>query len=130
VLDVRDMLSIQVHPSREEAIKGFEEQEAAGIPIDAPNCNYKDRNHKPEVMVALSEFWLLHGFKPEAELRRTLETEPEFRFLLPVFEKGYKALYNEVMNMEQERADAILLPLIERIYSNITPMTDRNPSFG
>ena len=53
VLDVRDMLSIQVHPSRSEAIKGFDAEEAAGIPINAPNRNYKDRNHKPEVMVAL-----------------------------------------------------------------------------
>jgi mannose-6-phosphate isomerase len=129
VLDVKEMLSIQVHPSREEAFKGFEEEEAAGIPIDAPNRNYKDRNHKPEVMVALSEFWLLHGFKPGAELRRTLESEPEFRFLLPVFENGYKALYNEVMNMEQERTDAILLPLIERIYSNTTPYDRSQPEF-
>ncbi|MFX8573915.1 type I phosphomannose isomerase catalytic subunit, partial [Acinetobacter baumannii] len=63
ILDVNDMLSIQVHPTKEEAKKGFDAEEAAGIPINAPHRNYKDKNHKPEVMVALSEFWLLHGFK-------------------------------------------------------------------
>jgi mannose-6-phosphate isomerase len=56
VLDVREMLSIQVHPTKEEAQKGFEREEAAGIAIDAPNRNYKDKNHKPEVMIALGEF--------------------------------------------------------------------------
>jgi mannose-6-phosphate isomerase len=61
VQDIKDMLSIQVHPSKKEAEKGFKAEQAAGIPFDAPNRNYKDKNHKPEVMVALSEFWLLHG---------------------------------------------------------------------
>ncbi|WP_298411817.1 mannose-6-phosphate isomerase, class I, partial [Hydrotalea sp.] len=60
ILDVREMLSIQVHPTRENARIGFDAEEQAGIPIHAPYRNYKDKNHKPEVMVALSEtFWLL-----------------------------------------------------------------------
>jgi len=42
--------------------KRFEEEDAKGIALNALNRNYKDKNHKPEVMVALSEFWLLHGF--------------------------------------------------------------------
>ena len=53
ILDVKDMLSIQVHPTKEAAAKGFHEEEAAGIVLGAPNRNYKDKNHKPEVMVAL-----------------------------------------------------------------------------
>ncbi|MGP2435475.1 type I phosphomannose isomerase catalytic subunit, partial [Listeria monocytogenes] len=53
VLDVREMLSIQVHPTKEEAEKGFDRENEAGISLHAPNRNYKDRNHKPEVMVAL-----------------------------------------------------------------------------
>lgn len=51
VLDVNDMLSIQVHPTKEEAEKGYDRENAAGIPLNAPHRNYKDRNHKPEVMV-------------------------------------------------------------------------------
>lgn len=48
VLDVKDMLSIQVHPTKEGATKGFEAEEAAGTPITASHRNYKDRNHKPD----------------------------------------------------------------------------------
>src|SRR5574338_120800 len=63
LLDVKDMLSIQVHPSKKEAEKEFARENAAGIPLNASHRNYKDDNHKPELMVALSDFWLLHGFK-------------------------------------------------------------------
>ena len=56
ILDVAKMLSIQVHPSKENALIGFDLEEKAGIAINAPNRNYKDKNHKPEVMVALSDF--------------------------------------------------------------------------
>jgi len=115
VLDVHDMLSIQVHPTKEEAEKGFDREEAAGISIHAPYRNYKDRNHKPEVMVALSDFWLLHGFKQKADLEATLENTPELRVLLTLFKKeGIKALYQFVMEMEQADANTILLPLVKR----------------
>jgi len=50
ILDVQDMLSIQVHPSKENAVIGFKAEEAKGTSIDAANRNYKDENHKPEVM--------------------------------------------------------------------------------
>lgn len=115
VLDVHDMLSIQVHPTKEEAEKGFDREEAAGISIHAPYRNYKDRNHKPEIMVALSDFWLLHGFKQKLALEATLENTPELRVLLTLFKKeGNKALYQFVMEMEQADVNTILLPLVKR----------------
>jgi len=115
VLDVKDMLSIQVHPTKEEAAKGFAKENEAGIPINAPHRNYKDDNHKPEVMVALSEFWLLHGFKEKTLLLQTLKSIPEFNTLVPVFEKeGYKGLYKHAMELPQTAVDAILEPLLQR----------------
>jgi mannose-6-phosphate isomerase len=115
VLDVKDMLSIQVHPTKSEAEKGFDAEEAAGIPVNAPNRNYKDRNHKPEVMVALSDFWLLHGFKEKNLLEKTLEEVQEFNILLPLFKlEGYKALYQFVMEMTQQDANAFLMPVVKR----------------
>lgn len=115
VQDVKEILSIQVHPSKEEAEKGFNREEAEGIPINAPYRNYKDRNHKPEVMVALSEFWLLHGFKPLAVIDKTLEDVPEFTVLLPYFRKeGLQALYQFVMEMQQPEINAMLNQLIKR----------------
>jgi mannose-6-phosphate isomerase len=116
VLDVRQMLSIQVHPDKASAAAAFDEENKQGIPPDAPHRNYKDRNHKPELMVALSDFWLLHGFKPVDLLRETLESVPDFKFLESTFEKeGYQGLYKTVMTMPQEQVNAVLQPLLARL---------------
>lgn len=117
VLDVKGMLSIQVHPTKAAAEIGFAEENAAGIPMDAPHRNYKDDNHKPEVMVALGAFWLLHGFLPEDALRRRLESTPELEFLMPVFEAtGYAGLYRYIMELPEEGVDKVLIPLAQRVY--------------
>lgn len=116
VLDVKDMLSIQVHPSKKSAIEEFEKENKKGVALDAPDRNYKDDNHKPELMFALSEFWLLHGFKEEKKLAVMLKKVPELQFLLPVFEKeSYKGLYKKVMEMEQTEVNERLQPLLDRI---------------
>jgi mannose-6-phosphate isomerase len=115
VLDVKQMLSIQVHPTKQEAELGFDREEAAGISINAANRNYKDRNHKPEVMVALSDFWLLHGFKEKSLLEKTLADVPEFNILLPLFKRdGYQALYQFVMEMSVEEVNAFLMQTVKR----------------
>lgn len=116
VLDVKGMLSIQVHPTKTEAEKGYARENQAGIPLNAPNRNYKDDNHKPEIMVALSEFWLLHGFKTRELLQQTLRQEVAFQPLLPIFEKdGYYGLYKHVMELPQQKVDVILVPLIQKL---------------
>jgi mannose-6-phosphate isomerase len=63
ILAAATPLSLQAHPSLEQAAKGFDADESAGIPLDAPHRNYKDRNHKPELLCALSDFWALCGFR-------------------------------------------------------------------
>ncbi len=116
ILDVKDMLSIQVHPTREAAREGFERENAAGIAINAPNRNYKDQNHKPEVMLALSEFWLLHGFRSDQAIDATLEEVPEFTVLLPLFRKeGLAALYKFVMELDQASVNSMLSGLVKRV---------------
>ena len=115
VLDVKDMLSIQVHPTKESAEFGFAEENKAGIPLNAPHRNYKDQNHKPEVMVALSEFWLLHGFKSKLALEEVLLNTHELKILLPLFrQEGIKGLYQFVMEMAQEDVNNMLEPLVKR----------------
>lgn len=57
-------LSIQAHPSLEQAKEGFARENAEGIELNSPNRNYKDPNHKPELIVALTEFRALAGFRP------------------------------------------------------------------
>lgn len=116
VLDVCEMLSIQVHPTKAEAEKGFRLENEKGIPLTAAHRNYKDDNHKPEIMVALSEFWLLHGFLPKTKLSERLKSIPEFSSLISVFEEqGYLGLYKKVMEQSVEESDALLKPLVARI---------------
>jgi mannose-6-phosphate isomerase len=116
VLDVRQMLSIQVHPSKEVAAISFEEEDKKGIPVNGPNRNYKDKNHKPELMVALSDFWLLHGFKTESGLLKILEEKEELLFLKSFFQdKGYQDMYEEVMRMEQPKVNEMLQPMMQKI---------------
>ena len=66
-------LSIQAHPDREQARAGFERENAAGIAIDAAHRNYRDDNHKPELIVALTPFTALKGFRDPEAIARELE---------------------------------------------------------
>jgi mannose-6-phosphate isomerase len=56
-------LSIQVHPNREQAQAGFARERSLGVPLDAHNRNYRDVNHKPELLCALTSFKALKGFR-------------------------------------------------------------------
>ncbi len=116
ILDVHKMLSIQVHPSKAGAEKEFARENAEGIALDSLHRNYKDDNHKPELLVALGDFWLLHGFKSTSALRIILETVPELTSLLTHFETGgYEGLYKWVMTMPQEEVNHLLQPLLNRV---------------
>lgn len=63
VLCAENALSIQVHPSKAQAEAGFAREEAAGIDIKASNRNYKDPNHKPELVFALTPYQAMNGFR-------------------------------------------------------------------
>ena len=120
ILDVASMLSIQVHPTKENAVIGYEKEEAAGIPIDAANRNYKDKNHKPEVMVALSDFWLLHGFLAPELLQKRLEDFKPFNGLVNEFVNAdYKNLYQHFMYLDTTASDAILKPILEEAIDEV-----------
>ncbi|MDH6703640.1 mannose-6-phosphate isomerase [Kitasatospora sp. MAA19] len=60
-------LSIQAHPTLDQARAGFAAENALGIPLDAPERSYRDANHKPEMVCALGEFEGLCGFRRPAE---------------------------------------------------------------
>lgn len=142
VLDAHKMLSIQAHPSKQQAEEGFEYENAEGIPLGAPNRNYKDDNHKPEVHVALTDFWMLHGFRPLEDIGRILRQVPEFRVLMPDFDARLsqagddpaersvllRELYSLVMTMPQARVDSVLQPLLHRLRSGPAPAKD-HPDF-
>jgi mannose-6-phosphate isomerase len=78
-------LSIQVHPNKVQAQQGFEKEHKRGISLDDPIRLYKDSSHKPEALIALTEFHALCGFRPRAELSQVFsafgKTESEFQDL-------------------------------------------------
>jgi mannose-6-phosphate isomerase class I len=123
------MLSIQAHPNKQQAEEGFAREKTAGIGLDDPARNYKDDNHKPEAHVVLTDFWMLHGFRPLEEIAEVLESVPEFQTILPDFQlrlshardhlgaraELLRSLYATVMDLPQDRVDDALKPLMERL---------------
>ena len=74
VLAAASPLSIQAHPSKRQAEEGFAREEAAGIPRDAADRTYRDDNHKPELIVAVSEtFTALAGLRDLDATRRLVK---------------------------------------------------------
>ena len=68
VLAAAKPLSIQAHPNRNQARVGFEKEFVREVAMDAPDRNYRDKNHKPECICALSPFWAMHGFRDIPEI--------------------------------------------------------------
>jgi mannose-6-phosphate isomerase len=73
LLAVEKPLSIQAHPNKTQAQEGFERENSAGIPINAHERNYKDTNHKPEIICALSSFTMMAGFRDEGNIYLSLK---------------------------------------------------------
>jgi mannose-6-phosphate isomerase len=69
ILAAEEPLSLQAHPSADQARAGFERENRARVPMDSPMRNYRDENHKPELVVALEKFEALAGFR---DPRRTV----------------------------------------------------------
>jgi mannose-6-phosphate isomerase len=63
IIAAESPLSLQVHPDIEQARRGYAAEQAAGIPVNAPHRNYRDGNHKPELVYALTTFEALCGFR-------------------------------------------------------------------
>ncbi|GAA1119663.1 mannose-6-phosphate isomerase, class I [Arthrobacter flavus] len=86
VLAAAAPLSLQVHPSSAQAAAGFAAENVAGVPADAPHRNYRDGFHKPEMILALTPFEALCGFRPVAEAAGVFE-----RLISAVTESGAPA---------------------------------------
>jgi mannose-6-phosphate isomerase len=78
-------LSIQTHPTKTQAIIGFARENTAGVALDAPTRTYRDDNHKPEMIVAITPFEAWCGFRPIEETVALLRAIPS-RLLKPFAE--------------------------------------------
>jgi mannose-6-phosphate isomerase len=67
VLSAAQALSIQVHPSREQAQAGFRADNDRGLALDDPARNYVDDWPKPELLCALTPFEVVAGLRTPAD---------------------------------------------------------------
>ncbi|MFT4147596.1 MAG: mannose-6-phosphate isomerase, class I [Micrococcaceae bacterium] len=97
ILAADTALSLQVHPSKEQAETGFETEENTGIEKTAPQRNYKDDNHKPEMIFAISDFEALNGFRHLAEIQEIFNELGHYHKLaaLPLYQEFQQALKSQ-----------------------------------
>lgn len=118
VLAAAEPLSLQTHPTKRNTEEGFARENEAGIPLNARGRNYRDTNHKPELIVALTDFYGLRGFRALAEIGCQIEAVPELFGIGPAFRPTpdwLRELYSKLMTLPQEEADALLSSLVERL---------------
>ncbi len=115
LLAVADPMSIQAHPDHEQARRGWNRENAEGIPVEAPHRNYRDPNHKPELLCALTPFTALKGFRPCEEIVRNLDpvARPELASELGRLARertpaAMRALFARLLTMETDESAPIL----------------------
>ncbi|MBJ7339051.1 mannose-6-phosphate isomerase, class I [Mycolicibacterium sp.] len=120
VLAADEPLSLQAHPSAAQAAEGFAREDRLGIPVSAPTRNYRDRSHKPELIVALSPFEALAGFRPVArsvELLQALavpELDPFVNLLAGQADaNGLRALFTTWITAPQADLDALVPAVLD-----------------
>lgn len=115
VLAAEIPLSIQVHPSKRKSEIGFERENALGIPLNAENRNYKDPNHKPELVYALTFYKAMNGFRPIADIIALFEEAEISSLSIELNElktsadnDSLKTFFTAIMSLEGERKDQAL----------------------
>jgi len=107
ILSIESPLSIQVHPNIYQAQKGYEREEQLGIERNAGVRNYKDKNHKPEMIVALSDFWALKGLRDMEEIQANFQFAPES--LREAWKNmDLKTFFFSIMTLDNEDKETLL----------------------
>ncbi len=118
ILAADEPLSLQAHPSAEQAVEGYAREDRLGLPLSSPERNYRDRSHKPEILVALQPFEALAGFRPAARtvaLLRALavsDLDPYVNLLSDQSDAdGLRALFTTWITLPQPDLD-VLVPAV------------------
>jgi mannose-6-phosphate isomerase len=118
ILSAARSLSIQAHPNKEQAEQGFAREQKRGTPIDSPLRTYKDDNHKPELVCALTTFHALLGFrKPQAILQDLRQLCPNsLKHELETFEetKDIKWLFESLMSLGTKNTNLVLMEAVHK----------------
>jgi mannose-6-phosphate isomerase len=111
-------LSIQAHPSLYHARKGYEKETMAGIALGAPERNYKDPNHKPEIVCALTSFTALAGFRKEAETERLFSMLRGAEKLREILNGGYQAFLSALFGLGNKELEALISAVLQAAKNN------------
>ena len=103
-------LSIQAHPNKQQAEAGFASENAKGLSLSDPERDYKDDNHKPELIVALTPFRALIGFRPTADIALSLQ-----RLILQAQQLGFTSLQGYLADVLHDIRQTGLAAAFERI---------------
>lgn len=109
-------LSLQAHPTAEQARAGYAAEEAAGIPRDDPTRTFKDPHHKPELLVALTTFEALCGFRPVEESLHCLAKlqVPELKPTIAALARGgLRAVVPQLLGLGDERVTELVAAVTE-----------------
>ncbi|WP_282176261.1 mannose-6-phosphate isomerase, class I [Vibrio nereis] len=120
ILAADSALSIQVHPSKEDAEVGFAKEQQAGIPLDAAHRNYKDPNHKPELVYALTDYQAMNGFREYKAIVEAFEALniPELEELVTAFKQeqnslGLEHFFSQLLTLEDAQKHSAIGKLVE-----------------
>lgn len=116
VLCADQPLSIQVHPNKQASEIGFAKENAAGIPLDAAERNYKDPNHKPELVFALTPFLAMNAFREFSDIISLLQPvagahQAIAHFLAQPDADSLSQLFASLLNMQGEEKSHALAVL-------------------
>ena len=132
VLAAASPLSIQAHPNRDQAKEGFVRENRLGIPLSAPNRSYKDNNHKPEIICALTAFWAVNGFRKIDDIVSLLKEIDPSELLEEIKElednldsNGLKSFFSTIITMEKQRKHHA----VEEAIGYAEKHVDENPVF-
>ena len=125
VLAAGEALSVQVHPSKAQAEAGFAKEEAAGIPRNAGNRNYKDPNHKPELVYALTPYQAMNGFRVFDEtialfqkVNVSVLSDLVAAFAAAPTSKGLETFFSAVLSLQGEEKDIAVKELLDYANAN------------
>ncbi len=145
VMAIAEPLSLQTHPNKSQAEAGYAREDALGIDRNAPNRNYRDANHKPELICALTEMDALSGFRPVEETIALLALldDPAARFLISSLAGGLDTALRDGLNgtvfsgkqatasfAEAARNAAVSNPLHALTFGWWAALCDRHPGDG
>lgn len=135
VLGAEKPLSIQSHPDKKQAEEGFERENILNIGMKDFNRGYKDRNHKPEIILALTPFKMMKGFRRYEKIKENFslycpESSEMLFFNCPGYseEKNIKSFFKKIMSAGRHDSENMINEALSAINKGKSEDNDKTVS--